>query len=335
MVLKKRRSRSTKRSSKTKNKSTASKAAGKNDAGKAMELRDEQNGGVVTEESGREGIIDYFLGLPNEIEATVTSVLNCPTWCMDVAANDVDGIAAILEEEVGSNGNAIQSEEVSREKAKKAAKKKEAYLKAIKEEKQKEAVKKALEEEKQKEAEKKAIEEEKQKEAEKVAQKEAVVQKETKKEAAARKKAEKNAMKAAKKAAKEEDKNTVLMKTNPPPPPVMQIIEETDKNQVDESDIEKLLLQLQEEQKQLSDVDKKRTDVEAKIFATIKMIKNAANEAEMDSMIQENDSLREILTWENSCSFDDGIVTETSSFISAEDKEFIDVVADKFLCIGI
>ena len=275
MVLKLKRIRSTKRSNKTKVKSTASKTA---EAGRAVERRDEQNG-KVTEESGRE--IDSYLG----------PLFSC--WCMDAAANDVDGIAAILGKEVpGVN----EIDKVSKKRVKKEARKK--------------AKKKAKEA-----ARRKA-------EAEQNEANTAVVQNEFKMRAAAHKQAEKDAMKAARKAAKEEAMKVALMKTIPLP--LLQT-EGNDKNQVetssppqeDESNIEKLLKQLQEEQKELKDVDKKRADVERKILDTITMIKAEATGTEIDS-IQEDESLREILSWDDH--YDDGTASETSSFIRAEEE---------------
>eukprot|EP00986_Skeletonema_menzelii_P015655 scaffold12336_cov191-Skeletonema_menzelii.AAC.5 len=272
MVLKLKRIRSTKRSNKTKVKSTASKTA---EAGRAVERRDEQNG-KLTEESGRE-----------DIDSVLGPLFSC--WCMDAAANDVDGIADILGKEVpGVN----EIDKVSKKRVKKEAKKKA-----------KEAARRKVE-------------------AEQNEANTAVVQNEFKMRAAAHKQAEKDAMKAARKAAKEEAKKVALMKTIPLP--LLQT-EGNDKNQVetssppqeDESNIEKLLKQLQEEQKELKDVDKKRADVERKILDTITMIKAAATGTEIDS-IQEDESLREILSWDDH--YDDGTASETSSFIRAEEE---------------
>ena len=299
VALKRSRSLKRLRSSIAKVKSTTSKAADKNVRDKPVEVerRDEQND-KVTEASGREGI-DYL--------GTLFTCL-----CMDVAADDVDGIAAILGEEVGTyESNKVSKKEVNKkakkEVNKKAKKKAEAAPMKAEIEKAKQNLAQA------------------EKEAEKAEQK-VVAQQQSKMEAAARKQAEKDAMKAAKKAAKEEAKHIALLKT----------IEGEDKNQVeavsppqeDESKIDKLLKQLQEEQEQLNDMEQKTR----KILDTIKMIKAAATEAEMES-IQEDESFREILSlsWEDDCD-DFTAVTETSSFIE-EERDFMDTLADGRLCI--
>ena len=143
----------------------------------------------------------------------------------------------------------------------------------------------------------------KQAQSKKAAKKEA--KKAAKEEAKKAKAAQKQAAKAAKLAA-EEEASVVLLNKNDPP------AVKKDKNQdesslgiilkPDEPSIDKLLKQLKADQKKLIEVEKKRTKVEEKMLATIRLIKAAAMDTDLDSILYENDDLRDILSLDGTAS---------------------------------
>jgi len=299
MVLKLSRSRSMK-SLATALKPSATiieEVADKNVTDETDELRDEQEqNGVAVEDSKREeteDLVPYSLG----------NLFNC--WGVDTAAaaaatandgGDVKETNPTMEAETKDGEvDTVQTEEVPSMEVKKVSRKQSIIEKV-------QAKKVAW----QKEA------------------KKAVARKQAKKE-------EKEAIEAAKKAARDEAKNVALLHTDPP----LKKGKNQDQGSIvtllhqDESSIEKLLQQLEAEQNELSQVEKRKARVEDKILVTIRKIKAAAIDADLDSMLYENDDLRDILSLDGATS-----VSETSSFRRAEDeREILSVIAEGCLCV--
>jgi len=258
------------------------------------ELRDEKIV-VVVEDSRREGTEDlapYSLG----------NLFNC--WGGPEGAPADDSVEVKIED-------GPENKQVGTTKSKEAAQK---------------DTSKAAQEEAKKEDRKVGR---KQAQSKKAAKKEA--KKAAKEEAKKAKAAQKQAAKAAKLAA-EEEASVVLLNKNDPP------AVKKDKNQdesslgiilkPDEPSIDKLLKQLKADQKKLIEVEKKRTKVEEKMLATIRLIKAAAMDKDLDSILYENDDLRDILSLDGTAS-----ASETSSFIRAEEREILSVIADGCLCM--
>jgi len=299
MALKIKRSRSTKSASNAV-KPNVFEVADKNVTSEQEELRDEQISAVVVvvEDSRREGTEDlappYSLG----------NLFNC--WGGPEGAPADDSVEVKIED-------GPENKQVGTTKSKEAAKK---------------DISKAAQEEAKKEDRKVGR---KQAQSKKAAKKEA--KKAAKEEAKKAKAAQKQAAKAAKLAA-EEEASVVLLNKNDPP------AVKKDKNQDESSlgiilkpiepSIDKLLKQLKADQKKLIEVEKKRTKVEEKMLATIRLIKAAAmDNADLDSILYENDDLRDILSLDGTAS-----ASETSSFIRAEDeREILSVIADGCLCM--
>ncbi len=293
MVLKLSRSRSMKSlATALKPSATIIEVADKNVTDETEELRDEQEqNGVVVEESKRAETEDL-------VPYSLGNLFNC--WGVDTAAdptvaNDGEDAKETNQSEAAENKESTAQSEPSPE-VKKVSRKQSLIEK---------------------------------RQAKKAAKAEA------KKAAAARKQAkkdEKEAIEAAKKAAKEESKNVALLHTASP----LKKSKTRDEGSIgtlfqqDENSIEKLLEQLEAEQKELILVDKRKARVEDKILATIRKIKAAAaNSEDLDSVLYANDDFRDILSLGGDMS-----ASETSSFRRAEDeREILSVIADGCLCL--
>jgi len=302
MALKIKRSRSTKSASNAV-KPNVFEVADKNVTSEQEELRDEQIGAVVVvEESRREGTEDlapYSLG----------NLFNC--WGGMEAAPADDSVELKI-------ANGTENKQVRTVQSKEAAQK---------------DTSKAAQEEAKKEDRKVGR---KQAQSKKAAKKEA--KKAAKEEAKKAKAAQKQAAKAAKLAAEEEASVVLLNKNDPPAVKKEKTADESSLGVIlkqDEPSIDKLLKQLKADQKKLIEVEKKRTKVEEKMLATIRLIKAAAmDNTDLDSILYENDDLRDIL---DILSLDGtASASETSSFIRAEDeREILSVIADGCLCMDV
>eukprot|EP00985_Skeletonema_marinoi_P019091 scaffold10833_cov114-Skeletonema_marinoi.AAC.4 len=298
MALKIKRSRSTKSASNAV-KPNVFEVADKNVTSEQEELRDEQISAVVVvvEDSRREGTEDlapYSLG----------NLFNC--WGGMEGAPADDSVEVKIED-------GPENKQVSTAQSKEAAQK---------------DTSKAAQEEAKKEDRKVGR---KQAQSKKAAKKEA--KKAAKEEAKKAKAAQKQAAKAAKLAAEEEASVVLLNKNDHPDVKKDKTQDESSLGIIlkpDEPSIDKLLKQLKADQKKLIEVEKKRTKVEEKMLATIRLIKGAAmDNTDLDSILYENDDLRDILSLDGTAS-----ASETSSFIRAEDeREILSVIADGCLCM--